>query len=507
MADRIEVKAQLTATETGEITGIAWPFGGADLVGDTITKGAFDQPASLPMLHEHDGGQAIGVWSHIEETPEGLHVKGRLLLHDVPRAREVADQIRAGELGGPSIGFVTKSAKRHQKGREITALSLREISVVKTPCNPGAHVVSLKSINDESVTMETQEQAAPAETKIPANDAAQIDTKALNAVLSRLDKLEAKDNRLGAPAVVTGEAAEKKAFVEYLRTGSAEAKALTTASDTANHVLAPDEVSGEFIRNLIEFSPIRAIADVRNTTSANVILPHRTGVTNAAWVGETGARTASEPTFDQAEIATKEIATYVDLSLQLAEDSALVLSEVNLALAEDFGQKEALAFVNGSLALEPSGFMANADIAALDNGHAANLSPDALIALMYALPATYRNAGTWVMNGQTLATIRTLKDGHGNYLWQPSYQAGQPETILGRPVVEAVDMPDIAADAQPIIFGDFKRGYRIYDRLALDVFADPYSQRVNGLMRYHARRRVGAGVVRAGAFRKLAMTA
>ncbi|WP_241560738.1 phage major capsid protein [Paenirhodobacter populi] len=155
----------------------------------------------------------------------------------------------------------------------------------------------------------------------------------------------------------------------------------------------------------------------------------------------------------------KELATYVDLLLQLAEDSANVLSEVTTALAEDFGRKESLAFVNGSIALEPSGFMEDANIATTANGSKTALSPDALIALMYSLPATYRATGTWVMNGKTLATIRTLKDGHGNYLWQPSYQAGQQETILGRPVVEAVDMPDIAADATPVIFGDFKRGY------------------------------------------------
>jgi len=80
-----------------------------------------------------------------------------------------------------------------------------------------------------------------------------------------------------------------------------------------------------------------------------------------------------------------------------------------------------------------------------------------------------------------------MRDGQGNFLRQPSYQAGQPETVLGRPVVEAVDMPDIAADAEPIAFGDFRRGYRIYDRLMLGVLADPYSQRANGLMRYHAR--------------------
>ena len=110
------------------------------------------------------------------------------------------------------------------------------------------------------------------------------------------------------------------------------------------------------------------------------------------------------------------------------------------------------------------------------------------------------------MNGTTLA-VRKLKDGHNNYLWQPSYQAGQPETILGRPVVEALDMPNIVSGATPIIFGDFRAGYRIYDRVGLDVLPDLLTQRTTGLARFHARRRVGAGVVRPDVFRKLKMAA
>ncbi|AOF90070.1 phage major capsid protein, HK97 family [Sinorhizobium sp. RAC02] len=124
---------------------------------------------------------------------------------------------------------------------------------------------------------------------------------------------------------------------------------------------------------------------------------------------------------------------------------------------------------------------------------------------MYALPGVYRNRGTWAMNGTTLATIRTLKDGNGNYLWQPSYQAGQPETILGRPVVELLDKPDIAANAFPVIFGGFKAGYRIYDRVAFGVRPNPYLLATEGQVRFHARRRFGAGVVRPDAFRKLKM--
>ncbi len=512
MTERIEIKAQISVTDEGEITGIAWPFGTADRVGDMIEKGAFSAPDTLPMLFAHDPAQVVGVWTEIGETAEGLTVKGHLLTKDVARAREVRAMIVERAATGLSIGFVTKAATPRTRGRTITALDLHEISIVAVPSHPGAQIQSVKAAdgtahpsNGEQMEPDTKEPAV--EPSTPANDAPGVDLKSFEAVKQRLEKLEAKANRpqiTGAPNPVMG-AEEVKAYTHYLATG--EKKSLSTASDTANHILAPEDVSSDFIRNLVEYSPIRAIADVRTTTAANVILPKRTGITNAAWVGETTARTGSEPSFDQSEIVVKEIATFVDMSLQLAEDSANVLSEVNLALAEDFGQKESVSFVNGSAALEPAGFMADANIAETVATSATDVSPDELIALIYALPATYRNAGAWVMNGTTLAALRTLKDGHGNYLWQPSYQAGQPETILGRPVVEAVDMADIGVDAEPIIFGDFKRGYRIYDRLSLAVLADPYTVRANGLMRYHARRRVGAGVVRPDAFRKLKMAA
>ncbi|PJF10782.1 phage major capsid protein [Pseudorhodobacter sp. MZDSW-24AT] len=500
MTDRLEFKATLSVTDAGEITGLAWPFGSPDRVGDVIEKGAFAAPASLPMLFAHDQGQVIGVWDEIAESPEGLTVKGKLLVDDVERAREVRAMIRAGAVSGLSIGFVTRSAKRHAKGRTISALDLHEISVVAVPAHPGAQITSIKSnVLHKELTVELEE------TQTPAN-APHIDTKAFESVLARLDKIEAKGNRPGAPAIVQG-AAESKAFVSFLQGADFDKKALTVAADAPAYVLAPEETSGEFIRNLVEFSPIRAIADVRTTGSHTILLPKRTGITNAVWVGETTARTASEPTFDQMQIEVKEVATFVPLSLRMLEDSSNVEAEVRLALAEDFGAKEALSFVKGTTAVEPQGYMTAAGIAETNNGHATTLSADALIRLMYAMPATYRSRGSWVMNGTTLAVIRTLKDGNGNYLWQPSYQAGQPETILGRPVVEAKDMPDIAAGATPIIFGDFKAGYRIYDRIALDVLPDLLTQRINGIALFHARRRVGAGVVRTDVFRKLKMAA
>jgi len=330
-------------------------------------------------------------------------------------------------------------------------------------------------------------------------------------LVERLDKLEAKANRPGGGKDTSADeqkALERKGFGAYLRSGAGapaeELKALTVSSDPQDGYFAPAEMSSEFIRDLVELSPVRGVASVRSTGAPSVIYPRRTGITNARWKGENQAQEGSEPGFGQAEIAVKEVNTFVDISNQLLADGPQAETEVRLALAEDFAQKEALAFVSGDGVLEPEGFMTNGAIAYTANGHATNLGADALITLLYAQPAMYRNAGAWAMNGTTLATIRKLKDGQGNYLWQPSYQAGQPETILGRPVVEMVDMPDVEADAFPILYGDFS-GYRIVDRVGLSILVNPYILATQGLTRIHATRRVGGGVLQAAKFRRLKM--
>lgn len=331
-------------------------------------------------------------------------------------------------------------------------------------------------------------------------------------VIERLDKLEAKASRPNPDNDDKEPSEERKAFASYLRQGdrtpAEELKTLTVSSDTQGGYLAPAEMSTEFIRDLVEFSPIRTLASVRTTSSPSVSYPRRTGITNAKWKGETQAQEASEPSFGQVEIPIREINTYVDISNQLLADSGgAAEAEVRLALAEDFGQKEGLAFVKGSTNLEPEGILSNANVGYTPTGNASTLGTnpaDLLITHMYALPAAYRARGTWLMNGSTLAAIRKLKDGTtGVYLWQPSYQAGQPETILGRPVIEVPDMDDVGAGTEPIVFGDIATAYRIVDRLALSILVNPYIQATNGITRIHATRRTGAAVVQPAAIRKI----
>ncbi|MFG1340552.1 phage major capsid protein [Xanthobacter autotrophicus] len=363
---------------------------------------------------------------------------------------------------------------------------------------------AIDGFKDEVISRLEKVEAAQAGTK------PEPETKGGDKLVERLDKIEAKLNRPAAGEKKDEPSMEIKAFGTYLRFGlgapADELKALTVSSDPQGGYLAPAEMSAEFVRDLVEFSPIRALASVRTTGSASVVYPKRSGITNAKWKGETQTSEASEPGFGQLEITIREVNTYVDVSNQLLADSAgQAAAEVRLALAEDFGQKEGLAFVKGNGVLEPMGILADAGIGYTPNGHATAMGADALITLMYALPAAYRQRGTWLMNGTTLATIRKLKDGQGNYLWQPAYSADVPETILGRPVVEAVDMPDVAADAFPIAFGDFATGYRIVERLALSMLVNPFIRATDGVTRIHATRRVGAGVVQAKAMRKLKM--
>jgi HK97 family phage major capsid protein len=176
-----------------------------------------------------------------------------------------------------------------------------------------------------------------------------------------------------------------------------------------------------------------------------------------------------------------------------------------LALAEDFGQKEGLAFVSGAGPLQPEGMMTNSDVGYSFSGSATTLGTapaDLIIGHFYSLPAVYRSRATWLMNGTTLAAVRKLKDGT-SYIWQPSFADGQPETILGRPVVECPDMDDIGSAAEPILFGDIASAYRIVDRIAFSILVNPYLLATNGVTRIHATRRVGAAVVQPAAIRKI----
>lgn len=365
-------------------------------------------------------------------------------------------------------------------------------------------VLETKSATDDAdpvVEVKTALDALTAEVKAKGDND--------NKITTRLDGIEAKLNRpnINRGAEDKEPTAEQKAFAEYLEKGNQaapeELKTLTVSDDIRGGYLAPSEFSTEMTRNLVQFSPIRQYASVRQTGSPSVIYPSRTGVTAAKWKGETQPQEASEPLFGQSEIPVNELNTYVDISNQLLLDSAgTAEAEVRLALAEDFGNKEASAFLIGTGANMPTGLLADAAVPTKAASVAAAISFDDFINLYYDLPAVYRNAGTWGLNSKTLAAARKLKDNQGNYLWQPAVTLGQPESILGRPVVELLEIDDIGASKAPVIFGDFS-GYRIVDRIQMSILVNPFIKATEGITRFHATRRVGGAVLQPAKFRKL----
>jgi HK97 family phage prohead protease len=162
--DRLELKASIAVDEAGAITGTAWPFGSPDRVGDVIEKGAFASARPpVPMLFGHDPNDPVGAWTDLVEEADGFKVKGRLLVDDVARAREVRALVQAGAVSGLSIGFTArKAAPRRGGGRTITALDLVEISIVSIPMHPGARVTGAKSAAAAIALAEAINRAASA---------------------------------------------------------------------------------------------------------------------------------------------------------------------------------------------------------------------------------------------------------------------------------------------------------------------------------------------------------
>lgn len=513
--DRIELKAALTVEGEGEIRGIAWPFGSPDRVGDVIEPGAFRAAAArLPMLWAHEGAATVGVWDMVQETGAGLEVRGRLLVNDVTKAREVRALVREGAATGLSIGFQIKQATaRKGGGRTISALDLLEVSIVSVPAHPGAQVTSVKgtSMNEETTeTVDHDEVDRTAEIEAKIAPLAELPAS-LDKVTKRLDEIERRVNRPRAAPAEDKPAAEVKAFRSFIRTGpermgADEVKDLRVANDTAGGYLAPDQFSTEMLKNLVEISPVRSAARVSSISAGSITLPKRTGTTTAYWVGETEDRTETQPTYGQVEIEAHELAAFVDVSNRLLEDSAIdIAAELSADLAEEFARAESVAFLTGNGVKRPEGILTDTDVQTVANGHATELQVDGLIDIFHDLPAFYRNRGAWMMNAKTIGAVRKLKDADGNYLWRDSLVEGNPPTLLGRPVVDAPDMPDIEAASTPIAFGDFAEAYRIVDRIGLQVLRDPYSLATKGLVRFHARRRTGGRVVKAEAIRKLSM--
>ena len=332
----------------------------------------------------------------------------------------------------------------------------------------------------------------------------------------RLDKIETSLKRPEGAIESKQIETTMKAYDKYLRKGKEslddmEHKVLTVSNDTGGGYLAPPEYVEEIMKKVTEMSPIRNIARVRQTSNRSVQVPTRTGTFSATFVAETGTRSETTGlTYGMEEITAHELYALVDISEQDVEDSAFNMeSELSSEFAMQFAKAEGTAFVNGTSAGQPEGFMTNSSVGTTNSGAGAALTANGLIDLYSAVKTDYARNGTFVFNRATLGKIRQLVDSNGSYVFQAGFslQVGVPNTILGQPYIEAPDMPDVGSSAKPVAFGDFNRAYMIVDRIALAILRDPFTQATSGTIRYVARRRLGGQVVMAEAIRTQTISA
>lgn len=341
--------------------------------------------------------------------------------------------------------------------------------------------------------------------------------KALDENKQAMDELSLKKARpaLGARGAASAQTQEhKSAFEAYIRRGDEgalrelEAKAFAGSAGADGGFLLPTETDSEIGKRMAVVSPMRALATVRQVSGAVLKKPFALAGLSTGWVAETAARPQTNtPQLAEMAFPTMELYAMPAATQGLLDDSAVdieawIAAEVDVAFAE----QEGTAFISGDGVNKPKGLLAYETVANasyawgkvgyLATGAAgafANTGPlDVLVDTVYSLKAGHRQNGTFLMNRKTQSALRRFKDTTGNYLWQPPASAGQAAALMGFPVAEAEDMPDVAANSMAIAFGDFRAGYLVVDRTGIRILRDPYSAKPYVL--FYTTKRVGGGV-------------
>lgn len=357
------------------------------------------------------------------------------------------------------------------------------------------------------------------------------DTETVNALNTKLSEAEATINSLseqiaalqlnggssGSPSAA--DKAELEAIVAFMRYD--EKRAELKKSDNGNGgYLVPNEWDRTITDKLQEISPARQLFHVQPTSKPTFEKLYNLHGATSGWVGETDERPNTDtPTFKTLKFETGEVYANPSATQQILDDAEIDLGQflANEVQAE-FALQENKAFFTGDGENgKPTGLLTYAEggtnaskhplgaIKVVKSGDANKITYDGLIDLVYSLPSTYAQNAKFVMNRNTIAVVRKLKDADGNPIWQPSLQAGQPSTLLGYPIVEVAEMPDVAANALSIAFGDFKRGYMILDRKGVSVLRDNLTKK--GYVQFYTTKRVGGGMSNPEAMRLLKIAA
>ncbi|MFR3785917.1 MAG: phage major capsid protein [Agathobaculum desmolans] len=350
--------------------------------------------------------------------------------------------------------------------------------------------------------------------------------KDYGAEIARLQEMEAMEQELAKPVNTpltgkpmsttekpekTGRASEayKQAMLTALRTNFRQvSNVLSEGVDANGGYLVPEEYDRRLIDILDEENVMRKLG-TRITTSGEHKINIAATKPAAAWIEEGGALTFGDATFDQIILDAHKLHVAIKVTEELLYDNAFNLeSYIMQQFGKALANAEEDAFINGTGTGQPLGILAatgGADVGVTAKSATA-ITADELIDLIYSLKRPYRKSAAFLLNDQTLAAIRKLKDNYGQYLWQPSLQAGEPDRILGYAAYTSPYFPAVAAGKPAVAFGDFSyynigdRGTRSFAELK-ELFAG------NGMVGFVAKERVDGKLVLPEAIKLLKMKA
>lgn len=350
---------------------------------------------------------------------------------------------------------------------------------------------------------------------------AALDDQALQSVAGRI-------NGAGGDDGLSADPEYRNTFASYVQRGAAEAEAslielngqgdraairaaMSEGDNSAGGYLAPVEWDRQVRKAQRHLSPMRRISQVVTTGVNGYSTLWSNEQWGSGWVGETANRPqTSNAGLSPLVFPTGEIYAMPAATQRLIDDAQLNFEQwIGTELGEEFSRQEGIAFVSGDGSNKPLGFLQylpggvaatgetaahpGGELSVTNSGSASEITADGLINLKYALPTPYRQGAVWLMNSTTAARVSKLKDNDGNYIWREGLIADQPATLLGKPVEIDENMPNVAADAYAIAFGDFSRGYLINDRIGVRILRDPYTAKPYVL--FYATKRVGGGVL------------
>jgi HK97 family phage major capsid protein len=320
----------------------------------------------------------------------------------------------------------------------------------------------------------------------------------MDSIKTKQEEMAVAINRSGVANEEGKQVDERAEAMQEFITKGFEAKSLSVGNDPQAGYLVTPQMGEMFDKTQTEFSPLRQLAEVVSISNADALerLVNAKGGVGAGWESEIATSSdTGAPSLEKQYIATHSMRASVYATTQLLEDASNVESWIMAEASENFASLSNAAFFNGDGVGKPRGLLTYAagDVTQVDSGSATTFTTDGLLELMGTLKAPYRSGASFMANRSTIFQhLLTLTDAENRNYLVPDFRNGLQFRLVGTPLMEATDMPVVAADALALAYGDFKRGYTIVDRQGQTVLRDPYSAKP--FIEFWIRSRVGGDV-------------